>query len=119
MKKRYTYNRLSGTDIVVNEACKGVVEKLNFTCASTQARPFLNILLNSGFDRTLNSWTLRGQDVLTPSIDTSVYLTAPASFKAVLGSGGYFLYKQTITMINGHRYCLQGNTRYDNAVMNS
>lgn len=28
---------LSGTDIVVNEACKGIVEKLNFTCASTQA----------------------------------------------------------------------------------
>ena len=36
MKKRYTYNRLSGTDIVVNESMRGVVEKLNWTCASTQ-----------------------------------------------------------------------------------
>lgn len=37
MKKRYTYNRLSGTDIVVNESMRGVVEKLNWACASTQA----------------------------------------------------------------------------------
>ena len=74
----YYYNRLTGTDIVVNEACKGVVEKLNFTCASTQGENLFNgsytanryIDANNGSFRTV---TAARTSIAIPAIANATY----------------------------------------------
>lgn len=70
MKKKYGYNRFTGTDIVINESMRGVVEKLDFTCNSEQ--PYKNIMIKQGLS--------------TPITDTAFWATGSPNQSATRGA---------------------------------